>query len=217
MKNEIEEEILKFEKAHDNPQPMAAGQQAKPKQKWHKRKRALYYASGALAVFLLAWLIWHKQMADMWASLFDRKPVATTAKLATLDNKSGQSSGGNSSTGSTGSTSGKSATNSSSETLKTMSTTTTTTTTTTNPPDNGDGGSSTGLNPLLSLSTNVKPGLTRQQVINLANGVGPSSCTDISLTSLIQTSVCTWTADGKSVVVSLQNGIVTGLPVKIGF
>lgn len=192
----------------------------KSKQPWYKRKRTLYYASGALAVFLLAWLIWHKQMSDMWASLFGTKPIASSVKVASLDDKSGlspaSSATGTGSSGSTTNTSRNGSSNTSSDSSK-STTTTTTTTTTTNPPTT-DGGGSTPDNSaaLLSLAANVTPGMSRGQIISIAGGTQPNSCTDITLLNLVQQSVCTWTIGGKSVVVTLQNGVVVGQPIKIG-
>lgn len=176
----------------------------------HRHRRKFYYAIGVLAALLVIWLLWHKQMTNMWHNLFD-DPNTTSAvnKLSDLG------AGGLSSAGTGGGSNQKSGLSDSTKSQENAKTTTTTTTTTTNTPSTPDSTPTDSSN-LLRLATNATVGMNLGQLNSLA-GVAPTSCTDISLTSLINQTVCTYTQNGQSVVVTLQNGTLVGTPIKLGF
>lgn len=184
---------------------------------WAVHKRKVYWAAAAIVILLLVWWIWRKPMARAWHNLFDATPTVQSDKASTLDSKSALASGstGNNAATRTGSTTdtGKS-TIARDESNKTTTTTTSTTTTTT--PDPGTpGGTPTDDSSLLNLYANLGNGLTKGQLVSLA-GIGPTSCTDISIPLVGTQSVCTWTQDGHSVVATLLNDRVIG-KTKIGF
>lgn len=169
----------------------------------------LLWAGGGAVLLIVAFAVWHRPLARLWNSLGGHGSSVTSAQTITPSTGSSPSALNTKSTSSTDR-----------QTTNTSSTTSTTS-------ENGGSGSSSGTGvsadtpagsisgtaDLSNLYNNVVPGMAQSQLTSLA-GASPSACTQVPLTN---DTVCTWTQNGKSVVVTTQNGSVVGTPLKVGF
>jgi hypothetical protein len=169
--------------------------------------RKIYALSGLLAVLVLIYFIWRGPLNNLWHDLFGGAPATMTSQKAYPEIQNDIAP-----VGSTANQNGVSHTVTNTDRQNTGSTTTNTTSGA-SPSDESNKQNSN----LVSLYSSAKPGLTREQLIGLAGGQTPDSCTGISLENLTQQSVCTWNSAGKSVVITMQNGSSVGAPLKAGF
>lgn len=196
-------------------------------EKFKKQHKRLFIASLLLIAFLLAWLIWHKQMTDMFDNLLGISNPSKSqtsgsglevSKLNTIDAGTGSSGGGGQTggTGGTGSSSPTRGSTSTSSTTNNSSTTTNTYNTGSNGGGSGGGGGgSTGTDQtgLINAYASIYNGQTENQLLGL--GIGQPNCL-VTAVLLGEQKVCTWTEGNASVIVTMLNGSVVS-KTKLGF